>query len=641
VEEKVPVKKAWLVAPLSLALLSLSMLLPVPQAHADVHLDPAHNVPIPCELVSTPGMAPRSAKNIMHVANVCGFVGTDIEFQSRRDATGAIHDYAFVGTMGAGMRIFDITDPADPTLVGAYLDPGWEDDVQVRGDLAVVAFDPLLVGVNVSSCIRARQPTGARQGGVDFIRLGFDPTLAASKLPGTFHTSLLGCYVVLEPSKGAHNATIHPSGEWIAIDNTRTGIEVVDLRNNAFTFVRKIGPDVVAAAHDVFFSRDGNTLYSAGVSATNIADVRDIFNRAPTLIATIPNSPTPDGHTIEISHQSETTADGSIFLITDERGGGLTNTDCNVNGDPAGIIGGAHFWALRPIAGVPASAGATVAGPRKLGTWIYPNPGLALDPLDPILKTLPRGERACTIHMFRMGGNGSNVPGALAPGFDGMSRLPARELVTAHYGAGVWHIDFSRPPSSADGVAEDSRTTWGNTLGWNVMPGADTWSAKEYKGFVYTGDMGRGFDVYRFTRCDDLGCLMPLTSSPGSSSGRGTTADSLAELAIIQGTSAGGRASFRFDARYAAGQVAPSGSLSFVDHGLGKTVRTTSMEFFRVTANTAEFGGTATVNGTTAVRFSVVAQDNGAAGDSFRIVLSDGYLAGGTLTKGKVTVSSP
>ena len=28
------------------------------------------------------------------------------------------------------------------------------------------------------------------------------------------------------------------------------------------------------------------------------------------------------------------------------------------------------------------------------------------------------------------------------------------------------------------------------------MPGADTWSAKEYKGKVHAGDMLRGFDVY-------------------------------------------------------------------------------------------------------------------------------------------------
>jgi hypothetical protein len=98
---------------------------------------------------------------------------------------------------------------------------------------------------------------------------------------------------------------------------------------------------------------------------------------------------------------------------------------------------------------------------------------------------------------LRIGGNGTSSPGESAAGFGGVSTLPARQLVTAWYGAGVWRVDFSGPPRSDDGIAEDARTTWGNTLGWNVMPGADTWSAKEYKGHVYAGDMLRGFDVYR------------------------------------------------------------------------------------------------------------------------------------------------
>ena len=68
-------------------------------------LDPVRNVALPCEAVSTPGLVPRSAKNLAHVANVCGFVGTDIEFQSRTAADGTVHDYAFLGTMGGGTRI--------------------------------------------------------------------------------------------------------------------------------------------------------------------------------------------------------------------------------------------------------------------------------------------------------------------------------------------------------------------------------------------------------------------------------------------------------------------------------------------------------------------------------------------------------
>jgi hypothetical protein len=98
------------------------------------------------------------------------------------------------------------------------------------------------------------------------------------------------------------------------------------------------------------------------------------------------------------------------------------------------------------------------------------------------------------------GGNGTSSPGEIAAGYGGVSTLPSRELTTAWYGGGVWWLDFSSAPSSTDGVAEDARTTWGNTNGWSVMPSADTWSAKEYKGHVYAGDMFRGFDVCRLSR---------------------------------------------------------------------------------------------------------------------------------------------
>lgn len=44
--------------------------------------DPIRNVALPCEDVSTPGLVARSSRSITHVANVCGFVGTDVELQS-------------------------------------------------------------------------------------------------------------------------------------------------------------------------------------------------------------------------------------------------------------------------------------------------------------------------------------------------------------------------------------------------------------------------------------------------------------------------------------------------------------------------------------------------------------------------------
>jgi subtilisin family serine protease len=480
-------------------------------------LDPAHNVPIPCEAVSTIGTLPRSAKDIAHVANVCGFVGTDMEFQSRVDADGNVHDYAFVGTMGGGTRIYDVTDPHLPRFVGGYLDPGWQNDVQVFGDTLILAFDPLGAAVHASDCLRQKGGTnGQLRGGVDFVQLQFDPGMATLKLPGTFTTSRTGCYLT-EQGGGAHTITIHPSGEWLSLNTSATGIEVVDLRNNAFTFVRKIPSAIAASAHDIFFSRDGNTMYSAGVGSTRIIDVRDIFNQPPTLIATITNVPPADqadGHQIAISHQSDTTADGRLLVVTDEKGGGLSNTACNTSS--TGAIGGANLYALTELAENPAkSAGATVATPRKVGTWIYPRPDLGVDPLDDVLAGLGRPEPSCTIHVFRLGGNSGQSPANAGQGTDGndaVSRLPINELVSAHYGAGVWHVDVMSPP----GADDDSRTTWGRTLGWNVMPGADTWSAKEYKGYIYAGDMGRGFDIYRFADCAGVECV-DLTA-PGAAS---------------------------------------------------------------------------------------------------------------------------
>jgi hypothetical protein len=50
------------------------------------------------------------------------------------------------------------------------------------------------------------------------------------------------------------------------------------------------------------------------------------------------------------------------------------------------------------------------------------------------------------------------------------------------YGAGTRQWDFSRPTNhnrvfqvGSTMIKEDPRTSWGNTLGWNVQAGAETW----------------------------------------------------------------------------------------------------------------------------------------------------------------------
>ena len=624
---------------LSILLTLLVLLVPAPglllgqENELGVSADPAHNTPLPCEALSTPGLVPRSARNLTHIANVCGFVGTDLEFQSRRAADGEVHDFAFVGTMGAGLRIFDITDPAQPVVAGSYTDPGWQNDVQVRGDTAVVAFDPVVVGPHVSACLRAKQPTGVRQGGVDVVRLAFDPDTA------TFSTSLLDCYVVTTMNNGSHNATLHPGGEWLAINTTVTGVEVVDLRSTPLTMVRKIPSPVTGAAHDTSFSDDGNTMYAASPgTGTFVVDVSQIFERDATTIAFIPQATEAGGtanpRNLTTSHQADVSSNGRVLVFTDERGGGLSNTACNT--DPGGVIGGMHFWALGTVAGGP--SGASPATPKRLGTWFYPNPTLALDPLAPALAGLGRTERACTVHVFRNGGNGSAGPGAIEGGFDGVSSLPATQAVAAHYGAGVWWIDYSSAPTAADGIAESPFTDWGNTLGWNVMPGAETWSAKEYKGHIYAGDMTRGFDVYAFGSCSGLSCVSVPANTPGRARGGGQAEGELAEFTIVEGTAVGGRAQFSFDVAYVLGAPAPTGGLRFRDRDSDVRVDATAIDSLTIQGPRATITGRATVDGQAGVAFFLEVEDLGKGADAFRLVTATGYAAIGVVDKGNVSV---
>jgi uncharacterized repeat protein (TIGR01451 family) len=552
------------------------------QADHGGQLDPAQNGPLPCEQlpVGFQGLPARSENRIVHLANRCGIVGTDIEFQSRKDSTGAVHDYAFVGTMGAGFRIFDVTNPADPVRVGGFIDSGWENDLQVRGNLVVNTFD----GVNgepssLSKCLKTHYPTSLDQG-IDLFRLHFDPQKARTKATGTFSIDNHDC--VANPPGGAHNVTIHPSGKFLMISNCCSdwAIDVVDLRGpdpvNTFRLIdeSKVGtsqnnhprcpangrpvcitmrrplsglgssksdvpciPDTACTGprsawglwrpHDVFFSRDGKTMYVAAINSTWIVGIGDVLNGNVKPLSIIPNNACPQSggcgdnpnvpldvnnpQNISISHQADTTPDGNILIISDERGGGLTETSCNTD-EHGDVIGALHFWALHELPNTPRSAGATPSTPKRLGAYFFPNPGLLSETvIGGVIGQLAderRLERACTIHVFRIGGNGTSSPGPIQAGFDGVSSQGPRVLVSAAYGAGVWRVNFANPTlpdiPGTDKI-EDDDSTWGNTLGWNVQVGADTWSAKEYKGFIFAADILRGFDVYACTS-GETGC---------------------------------------------------------------------------------------------------------------------------------------
>lgn len=543
--------------------------------------DPARNTPLPCEDFPRMGLPARSARNMIHLANVCGIVGTDVEFQSRTDASGKIRDYAFVGTMGAGFRIFDVTDPSQPIRAGGYVDSGWQNDIQVRGNVAVSTFDGVAgEDSTASTCLKERHPEAMGQG-VDIFRLVFDRQKAASPGPLSrpFTVELLTC--VANPPGGAHNSTLHPSGEWLAISNPSSdwAVDVIklDLSGPAPKAVHKyrlidesrrdlagrcpsgatftcivmerpaapaLGSDPTfppcspapcasstSAAglwrpHDVSFSADGDTMYVAALNSTFIVGVRNVLSgsvRTKTIIPNLYEQPreVANRYNIQLSHTADVNPGGKLLVINDERGGGLSETSCNTS--ESGVIGALHIWALRPVDGIARSSGATVSNPKKLGVWFNPNPTLLSDELeDEIQELLPVGrlERGCTVHQSRIGGNGSAGPGPSHPSFDGVSRMGPFRLSYGGYGMGVWVMDFGLRSRDDDGIAEDPNSTWGNTLAWNIQPGSDAWSGKEYKGHIYAGDLIRGFDVYRPSVAADPVVAIhkggPSTAAPGT-----------------------------------------------------------------------------------------------------------------------------
>ena len=166
---------------------------------------------------------------------MCGFVGTDIEFQSRKAADGTVHDYAFVGTMGAGTRIFDVTDPAHPVAAGRYTDPGYQNDVQVSGRHARARLR-LALAERRDLGLPANQ--GKRHGRADARPASTSSGSSTTRETATFETQLVDCYLSSVASAGAHTTTIHPSGDYLTVNTSFNGLEVVDIRSAPATLVR-------------------------------------------------------------------------------------------------------------------------------------------------------------------------------------------------------------------------------------------------------------------------------------------------------------------------------------------------------------------------------------------------------------------
>lgn len=101
----------------------------------------------------------------------------------------------------------------------------------------------------------------------------------------------------------------------------------------------------------------------------------------------------------------------------------------------------------------------------------------------------------------------------------------------------------------------------------------------------------------------------------------------------------GYHANFGFVAGYK-GDGVLRGNLNYIDHADGMHVKATSVDTYGGSGNGREFTGQATVDGATGYTYTCYVEDNGEPGrnDYYRLSLSNGYLAQGTLAGGNIQI---
>lgn len=400
-----------------------------------------------------------SKRNMEWVWNNPQVVGSDIEFFEELQADGSVRRYAITGAMGHGFQIIDITDPELPILAGIFVDPGvnWQGDPQVNPRRKIVSF--------------ATDNLPALTVGHDGVADG----IALVDISDVGNPRLLSA---LGGLGGSHNSTI-VDDRYIYTALPTHIVDYADPANPVDLGIPEMtdpanpdGPKKTICGHDITLDPNKpNRVYAAcsGSSKLQIIDVSDPAN--PLLIGEAVDDD------VSIAHQVDPAPDSSFLVLSDERGGGLSNV--NAPG------GGAHVW---DISGKYTDGAASEANPIKIGIWFAPFNGIATE--DDQAGTWGN----VTIHNFT---------------FQGERFL----MSTGWYSMGSWVVDMQHPTNGTGPFQEwqgdqfdSGPTTWGNTQGHILLEADEVWSAKwtrfddpRFDRFVFTNGLTRGMDSLFYT----------------------------------------------------------------------------------------------------------------------------------------------
>jgi hypothetical protein len=420
-------------------------------------------------------------ENMEIVANVPIDFGADIELHG---------DYAYVSTYGTcagggaippgtpppgrctpgtgGVTVIDISDPENPERVGLFDCAGGQNDVQLSPDGKWAAMA-------IETTNNACHP--GEEGSV---------VLSLADPENPVEVSFLPIFDKDGNYEGSHNHTLDWPylyiNQYVDEYNRIDIFDLTDPANPEKLQGVQYGPPnpafTTTSPHDLIVDHraDGKDYVyaSSGNQTSDVIDVTDPRN--PVILQRLVDP------AVDFAHQSEPNHDRSLTLITDEyRGGGQANAcgktqtqdgprdlpNDNVFGDRNNL--GALYFYKTGADGLVQSDGN--GQPVIAGTYNLP---LQSGDIDPLLG------QGCTVHIYWQ-----------AP--------DENRLVVSWYGKGSRVVDYENPKRAKE-------------LGWFIPDGADTWSAKPHNGYIFTGDIARGFDVLRYTGED--GERRPRCSAP-------------------------------------------------------------------------------------------------------------------------------
>jgi hypothetical protein len=378
--------------------------------------------------------------------------------------------FALVGTYVNGMQIVDITDPEAADVVAVWDCAIAQSDVFTftQGDRTFAAYSSDVIGgqtVRDSDCHTATGTTAGNEYGTAIVDIT-DPYRPVS-----------ASFVVTPNSRGTHQLTIHPSGEWLysspsarsANVNARsTGeVHVIDISDPYEPGPVKIVPFTTGFdSHDLTFNAEGTRAYAAALSHTVILNTEEPGD--PTVVGTIVDP------AIYLHHQSDpvtltdpvTGLEREFLIINDELLGAGGNGAC-----PGG---GLHIFEI---------TGDLELAPVKVGVFFIPDTS--------VQEGAPQGLAGtvrCTSHVLQI--------------------HPEQEIITiAWFAAGVRVLDISGlatlPVASAgiDPALGGSIGTGITEIGYHRFPDSDVWAAKvpeirpDGTFEVYAIDTFRGLDI--------------------------------------------------------------------------------------------------------------------------------------------------